>query len=503
MELAVRTHFQSLRGLSGHRDQPPLLGVGAVVLPHLDRPIGLCDRTAQIQHSIGALHNCQLRLDPEAAVPVSEEIPTLVAVRRFAIVWINQHQLFLCGVIVAVQIQPVVCAIHFGDEAIGAVITLTRDFERLAVIPALQSGVVASAAVSSDSPVLIARQNDVVLLVLIKVGIVGVFHRVAAVALLREAQGLAVLARQRKPCACQELGLVFRGSLLDIQVHRGHCVQEEHRVGSPLNEGACGVALVTDHAVHHIGGGVAGGRVLCDHILTAVGQVGDDQVLAALQRELAAVPDGPGHLHIAILTVLGVGVLVVQGFAIGIVELDGEVEVLIQVAAQTFHLLLDAEAAHLLDRDLRNGGKDEAHVAGGTGSAALGVEEGEGVGTGLGRPVLVLHIIPQVHVLAHGGMHAADVADQLAVQEDPHIIVAEEEVFQGTGVILGQCKLQSELHAEEAVVVFVVVTGREHCGLVVNCKTLIPLALAKIRVLPVCGLIHGPEVVGENVVVPC
>ena len=93
-------------------------------------------------------------------------------------------------------------------------------------------------------------------------------------------------------------------------------------------------------------------------------------------------------------------------------------------------------------------------------------------------------------------MHAADVADQLAVQEDPHIIVAEEEVFQGTGVILGQFKLQSELHAEEAVVVCAIVTGREH-RVPADGGTIVS---AKLRVL-VLHLIHGPEVIGENVVV--
>ena len=243
--------------------------------------------------------------------------------------------------------------------------------------------VIAVRCLLPDDPVIVASQSDVVFLAIDKVGIVGVFHRVAAVAVLREAQGLAVLACQRELCACQGLGLVFRGSLLDIQVHRGHRVQEEHCVGSPLNEGARGVARVADHAVHHVGGGVAIHLGLRDHILTAVGQAVDLQVLAALQRELAAVPDGPGRHHFVVGFVLGVGILVALGTAIRLFEIDGEVEVPIQVAAQALHLLLDAKAAHLLDRDLRNGGKDEAHVAGGTGRAALGVEEGEGVSTGV------------------------------------------------------------------------------------------------------------------------
>ena len=69
-----------------------------------------------------------------------------------------------------------------------------------------------------------------------------------------------------------------------------------------------------------------------------------------------------------------------------------------------------------------------------------------------GLPIGLSDVVPQVHILAHGGVHAADVTHQLAVQEYPHIIVAEEVILQRAHVIVGQVEGQLKGHAEIAVV---------------------------------------------------
>ena len=82
------------------------------------------------------------------------------------------------------------------------------------------------------------------------------------------------------------------------------------------------------------------------------------------------------------------------------------------------------------------------------------------MGLGFGASVLP-QVVPQVHILAHGGVDAADVAHQLVVQEHPHIIVAEEVVFQRTHIVRRQGELHGVLHPEEAVVVVAVIAGGE------------------------------------------
>ena len=58
-------------------------------------------------------------------------------------------------------------------------------------------------------------------------------------------------------------------------------------------------------------------------------------------------------------------------------------------------------------------------------------------------------------------MDAADVADKLVIQKDPHIVVAEERVFQRPDIVRRQCEFNGVLHAEEGVVCLPVVAERK------------------------------------------
>ena len=73
----------------------------------------------------------------------------------------------------------------------------------------------------------------------------------------------------------------------------------------------------------------------------------------------------------------------------------------------------------------------------------------------------LLQIVPKVDIFADGCMHAADVAHEPAVEEDPHIVVAEEVIFQRADIVLCQREFHGVLHAEEGIVRLTVVAGRE------------------------------------------
>ena len=165
----------------------------------------------------------------------------------------------------------------------------------------------------------------------------------------------------------------------------------------------------------------------------------------------------PAVNFLAVLVILGVGVVVQHRFSVLVIKLDVEIELLAGLIL-AHHLLADLQVAgFLLDVHPGHGGQGEVHVAGGAGGAALGIEEGQGMGPG--GPFL--QIVPQIHILAHGGVDAADVAHQLVIQEHPHIIVAEEVVFQRPHIVRRQGELHGVLHPEEAVVVVAVIAGGE------------------------------------------
>ena len=298
----------------------------------------------------------------------------------------------------------------------------------------------------------------------------------------------------------------------------GHGVGEQDSVHlAGVQNGALGLAALAGDAVDGAADGVAVYGFFRDGIPQAEGQIPDADVLAVLQGEFIAGVDHQVAVNfLAVLVILGVGV-VVQHFVAGLViKLDVEIELLAGLIL-AHHLLADLQVAgFLLDVHPGHGGQGEVHVAGGAGGAALGIEEGQGMGLGFGASV-PLQVVPQIHILAHGGVDAADVAHQLVIQEHPHIIVAEEVVFQGPHVVRRQGELHGVLHPEEAVVVVAVIAAGEASSRLlpdVRFARVLPLRigivtvknrriLAKQRVGSIGCSVQGPEVVGENRTVRC
>ena len=218
-----------------------------------------------------------------------------------------------------------------------------------------------------------------------------------------------------------------------------------------LNDGAGGRTAGGDHAVDRIRDGIARGVQLLDGVAQADGEIFDVDGLAVLQREFAALMEDQivgGAAAAAAAVGLGVGVVVEDLLSVFVGEVDLKAELLRRVRFADDRLCYLQVGGFLLDVDAGDGRKREAHVAGGAGSAALGVEEGERV---LACPPL-FQIVPQVNILADGGVNAADVADELVIQEHPHVVVAEEVILQRADIILRQREFHSVLHTEEGVV---------------------------------------------------
>lgn len=190
----------------------------------------------------------------------------------------------------------------------------------------------------------------------------------------------------------------------------------------------CAVLPAAQNAVDGVRHGVAVRVKLRDLIAQADGQVFDPDGLARLQTELTAVVEDEVCLRAAVVFRAGIGVIVPDPAAVCIGELDVEGEFLVR-GVLADDLLADLKIAGLLlDVDAGDRGQRKVHVARRAGRAALGVEEGE-------RVLLVFRavcadIIPQVHVFTDGRVDAADVADELVVQKDPHVVVAEERIVQ-------------------------------------------------------------------------
>ena len=105
-------------------------------------------------------------------------------------------------------------------------------------------------------------------------------------------------------------------------------------------------------------------------------------------------------------------------------------------------------------------------------------------------------------------MDAADIADELPIQEHPKVIVAKEVIFQRAFVIRRQVEVDGEIHAEEPVVVVAVIALREvrrkarpvvavRFGKALEAARRAVLAPQRIR--PPGRAIHRPEVVREDV----
>ena len=109
-------------------------------------------------------------------------------------------------------------------------------------------------------------------------------------------------------------------------------------------------------------------------------------------------------------------------------------------------------------------------------------------------------------------MDAADVADELPIQEHPKVIIAEEVILQRAFVIRRQVEADGEIHAEEPVVGPAVIAPREFRSKVTPTVIVVfrkPLEAARAAVFPpqsicsACGLVHGPEVIGKDMRMGC
>ena len=169
-------------------------------------------------------------------------------------------------------------------------------------------------------------------------------------------------------------------------------------------------------------------------------------------------------------------------------------ELLAAVCRALHQLLNRQQTGILLRRDRRYRRQRELHIAGGAGQTTLRVVEAKGMGAG----AALSHIIPQVHILAHRAVDAADIAYQPAIQKHPHIIVAEEIVLQRPDVILGQSELHSVLHAEHVVVsdavialrVIIYCPGCPYISSSVSGSTCVRVGI--------CDIVHGPEMIRPN-----
>ena len=110
------------------------------------------------------------------------------------------------------------------------------------------------------------------------------------------------------------------------------------------------------------------------------------------------------------------------------------------------------------------------------------------------------NIIPKINVSSHRAVNTSDIADQPSIQEHPHIIVAEEIVFQRAYVILSQLEVDAVLHAEEVVVRQAVIAGRIQLSAVISLILSAILIISSKTVFP-WPAIHRPEIVGPDVVV--
>ena len=271
-------------------------------------------------------------------------------------------------------------------------------------------------------------------------------HDICFLVLSDEIHHIAIGVFQLEHRAGQRLAVLIE--LLERQSDAADRVGEHDRALNVLNDGAGGRTAGGDHAVDRIRDGIARGVQLLDGVAQADGEIFDVDGLAVLQREFAALVEDQIVGGAAAAVGLGVGVVVEDLVSVCIGEVDLKAELLRRVRFADDFLFHRQITGFLLDVDAGDGRKREAHVAGGAGSAALGVEEGERV---LACPPL-LQIVPQVDILADGGVNAADVADELVIQEHPHVVVAEEVILQRADIILRQREFHSVLHTEEGVV---------------------------------------------------
>ena len=263
-------------------------------------------------------------------------------------------------------------------------------------------------------------------------------------------------------------------------------VGEGHRFVN-LNLPAGGVGLLSSYAGHEIL--VFGFR---HSIPGPHRQTADGDGLAAAQGEGPPARNG-SRGPIALFGRVGIR----QRLAVFIFQLDRKLK--FPVAAAHDLLFHGQRFGDLAGNGGGHGGQGELHPAGGAGQAALGVEEGQSIPS---RAPL-FDVIPQIHVLAHRAVDAADVAHQLAFsgllvrQEHPHVVVAEEVILQGAAVVLRQVKFDGVLHPEQVVVINTVVADGPLAFSASPNKVLTLITVPSVRI-GILYLIHWPEIVGPN-----
>ena len=227
-----------------------------------------------------------------------------------------------------------------------------------------------------------------------------------------------------------------------------------------LDQHARGVRPRADHAVDRVCHAVAIMLDLFEAVLHTDRKVLELDVFARLEREGLAAGE---QQFLVCVDPNAVRVKAVVGEGTARVEGRPERKVFGRVAFAD-HFLADRQISRrLLERDARDRRQREVHVACGTGCAAFRVEDRQRMRFGLCAffPIDFVDIIPQIDVLANRGVDAADVADELVVQKDPHIVVAEERIVQRPHIVRRQREFNGVLHPEVGVVRPAVVARRK------------------------------------------
>ena len=227
-----------------------------------------------------------------------------------------------------------------------------------------------------------------------------------------------------------------------------------------LDQHARGVRSCADHTVDRVCHAVAAVVSFFEAVLHADRKVLELDVFARLEREGLAAGE---QQFLVCVDPNAVRVKAVVGEGTGRAEGRLERKVLGRVAFAD-HFLADRQISRrLLERNARDGRQREVHVACGTGCAAFRVEDRQRMRFGLCAffPIDFVDIIPQIDVLADRRMDTADVADKLLIEEDPHIVVTEECVFQRPHIVRRQREFNGVLHPEVGVVRPAVVARRK------------------------------------------
>ena len=215
--------------------------------------------------------------------------------------------------------------------------------------------------------------------------------------------------------------------------------EDDAAVLAVLNLTIGGYVVIDLSAVHRIAHRATTRHIgLGDGVLGAIWQVVNDHVFIGLELEGALTTLNQLGRRASIRCVAHDRIVIDKRIAVGVGqrEVKRELQVLVGGAND---LLLDLQLTGVVGD--RNGGhrrQGELHVAARSGKTALGIEEG--------KLVLAFRtlsdVIPQVHIFAERTVNATEIAHESGValrisQENPHIVIAEEVVFQRTNIVVG------------------------------------------------------------------